>query len=285
MTQFSIIIPLYNKEKFIGKSVSSVLNQTYRNFELIIVDDGSTDNSLDIVKSFSDARISICSKPNGGVSSARNFGIRKAHTDWIMFLDADDELYPKALENFNDGIKRHPDYKVFLSNFLMIGFDGTEVLYSQITNETFLKNPIKAIWLRRVYSRPGNTVFHKSVLEQQGGYDEDLSYNEDYEFSLRILSYRRACYLPFVSMKYIKCENSASVIAHKYERDLISKVDTLALDSLYKKLIIMNFLLFAKKYVGVDYTKVKKTMKMSFTVLDYLMYYFYCLIRKIRTLL
>lgn len=87
---FSIVIPLYNKEKSITTTINSVLNQTCGDFELIIVNDGSTDTSLEIVQSIKDERIRIINQKNGGVSSARNQGIIEAKFDWIAFLDADD---------------------------------------------------------------------------------------------------------------------------------------------------------------------------------------------------
>ena len=86
----SIIIPLYNKRNSLRNCIQSVLNQTYKNFELIIVDDGSTDGSEEVVKEFSDDRIRFERKKNGGVSSARNRGVQLARNPWIAFLDADD---------------------------------------------------------------------------------------------------------------------------------------------------------------------------------------------------
>jgi len=87
---YSIIIPLYNKELFIKDTLINVINQSFKDFEIIVVDDGSTDNSVSIVNKISDKRLKVYSKANGGVSSARNFGIAKAKGDYIAFLDADD---------------------------------------------------------------------------------------------------------------------------------------------------------------------------------------------------
>ena len=96
MSKISVIIPLYNKESAIENTVSSVLKQTYKNFELIISDDGSTDNSSSIIKrmALDDKRIKYFYKSNGGVSSARNYGLSKAVGDWVVFIDADDEMLP-----------------------------------------------------------------------------------------------------------------------------------------------------------------------------------------------
>jgi len=87
---FSIVIPLYNKEKYISRAIESVLSQSFKDFELIIVDDGSTDNSLEVVKNFTDSRIRIVEQTNQGVGFARNRGMTEAKYDWIALLDADD---------------------------------------------------------------------------------------------------------------------------------------------------------------------------------------------------
>ncbi|HRP59105.1 MAG TPA: glycosyltransferase [Vicingus sp.] len=107
----SIIIPCYNAEKYIAETIQSVINQTYKNWELIVVNDGSTDNSLDIIKEFVvyDSRISFIDKKNAGVSDTRNKGIEKAKGEYIAFLDADDvwnennlEVKVNSLHNYND---------------------------------------------------------------------------------------------------------------------------------------------------------------------------------------
>lgn len=87
----SVVIPLYNKDKQIAKTLYSVLKQTYPNFEVIVVNDGSTDNSLSEVSKISDSRIRLICQENKGVSAARNRGIQEAKSDYIAFLDADDE--------------------------------------------------------------------------------------------------------------------------------------------------------------------------------------------------
>lgn len=111
--KFSIIIPLYNKQKFIKHTLESVLNQTFSDFEIIVVNDGSTDNSTEIVQSIDDDRIKLYSKENGGVSSARNFGIKKAKGNYIAFLDADDYWDPNYLNTMNSLIEEYNKNEVF----------------------------------------------------------------------------------------------------------------------------------------------------------------------------
>lgn len=118
--KFTIIIPVYNKADGIGRCLQSLISQTYKNFEVIIVDDCSTDGGRDIIKSFMrDKRIRAFFLPkNSGRLVARNFGMRLATGDWICWLDADDEYMSNYLEVLNDEINRNQDYKIF--NFGML---------------------------------------------------------------------------------------------------------------------------------------------------------------------
>lgn len=109
----SIIIPLYNKEHFIEQTLKSVLGQTYTDFEAIIVNDGSTDKSVDIVSEFKDKRIKLINQDNKGVSAARNTGIKLAKGDYIAFLDADDEWHTEFLEKMHKLATTHTQYSVF----------------------------------------------------------------------------------------------------------------------------------------------------------------------------
>jgi glycosyltransferase involved in cell wall biosynthesis len=99
MPLISVIIPLYNKEQFIEATLLSVLNQTFSDYEIIIINDGSTDKSVEVVNSFDDNRIILYTTKNKGVSHARNFAISKANSDLIALLDGDDQWEPTHLEN------------------------------------------------------------------------------------------------------------------------------------------------------------------------------------------
>lgn len=114
---FSVIIPLYNKRETIARAVASVLAQTYSNFELIVVDDGSTDHGADIVSSIDDSRIRLLSQVNSGVSAARNAGIRAARYEYICFLDADDEYLPGYLAEMCRLIELYPDAEMWCTRY------------------------------------------------------------------------------------------------------------------------------------------------------------------------
>jgi len=113
----SVVIPLYNKQLSIKSTIQSVLNQTYRDFEIIIVDDGSTDDSAKVVENISDNRIRLISQPNQGVSAARNCGIKMANNQWIAFLDGDDLWKDNHLDEINKMMTVFPNEKVYVTSF------------------------------------------------------------------------------------------------------------------------------------------------------------------------
>tara|TARA_B110000483_G_scaffold240785_1_gene322187 strand:+ start:241 stop:1155 length:915 start_codon:yes stop_codon:yes gene_type:complete len=117
MTYFSVVITNYNHEKYIGKCISSVLNQTFKNFELIIIENNSSDNSMKIIKSFKDKRIKIFKINNGGIiAKSRNLGIKKSKSRWIAFLDSDDFWFKKKLEIVQKNILENKNNHIHTNN-------------------------------------------------------------------------------------------------------------------------------------------------------------------------
>lgn len=124
----SIVIPLYNKEAYIKNTLSKVFRQTYQDFEVVIVDDGSTDSSASVVKEFDDPRIRLFSQENQGASAARNNGCRQARYEHIAFLDADDEWDEDYLLKMQQLIDRYPDAVLYGSNYYITESGETTVL-------------------------------------------------------------------------------------------------------------------------------------------------------------
>ena len=122
--EFSIVMPLYNKEREVGRAVRSVLGQTVADFELIVVDDGSTDESASRVREFADPRIRLLEQPNAGVAEARNAGVRAARGGWVAFLDADDEWRPDFLETLRRLREVFPDAGVLATSYFLGSPDG-----------------------------------------------------------------------------------------------------------------------------------------------------------------
>lgn len=122
----SVIIPLYNKAHTIVNTLNTVLNQTYQDFEVVIVNDGSTDNGVEVIKqNFNDSRIRIINQKNAGVSAARNRGVEEAKENWIAFLDGDDEWHPEYLSTMYELIMKNPHAGLFLCAGLICNADNS----------------------------------------------------------------------------------------------------------------------------------------------------------------
>ena len=115
--KFSVVIPLYNKEHYIEKTIRSVLDQTCTDYEVIVVDDGSKDNSLALARRFESDRVRVIPQENQGVSAARNTGILNANGEFICFLDADDEWRPDYLATIDSLTERYPESAIFVTAY------------------------------------------------------------------------------------------------------------------------------------------------------------------------
>ena len=185
----SVIIPVYNREDYIGEAIESVLNQTYKNFELIIVNDGSTDNTENIVKGYAekDKRIKYFYQENQGAYSARNKGIEESNGEFISFLDSDDKYFPYALEKMVYLFQTLPEnVKLIYGNFINEIEGQKEKIYREIVepapkpvlfHQFLIGNPIL----------PTTSMVRKDVFEEIGLFDDKYSMAEDYDFWTKII--------------------------------------------------------------------------------------------------
>nr|WP_288812020.1 glycosyltransferase family A protein [uncultured Sphingobacterium sp.] len=206
----SIIIPLYNKEETIKNTVSSVFRQEYSKFELLIVDDGSTDNSIKLLSEITDPRLVIITKANGGVSDARNFGIKHARGKCIFFLDADDLITTDCLSIFVGMLDRYTDESVYVCNFKITSNDNSGIVYCREKKERLFTNPIKALWERRIFPRTGAMMIKKTCFDEIGFFPINMTVYEDLEFILRLLNKYSVVYNPAVLLSYQSEYNSLS---------------------------------------------------------------------------
>lgn len=190
---FSVIIPVYNKEQYVSRAIQSVLEQSYSHFECIVVDDGSTDRSIDVVRSFRDSRIRLVSKANGGVSSARNMGIMESIHAYLAFLDADDYWSPEYLKNMANLIDRWPSRGLYHSSHVMVQPKGDAVLREAPelagNGESVVFNLFDYFARTQSYTWALHTsccVLDKAVVLKVGGFDERISFYEDYDLFSRI---------------------------------------------------------------------------------------------------
>lgn len=206
MVDISIIMATYNRGKSIERAILSALNQSFKNFELVIVDDGSKDNTKEIVESIKDDRITYYYKENGGQSSARNYGIKRAKGQYIMFLDDDDEYVENALERSLKRIKETGLKWIYCTQYLSIRKDE-EVL---VDRGNGIKGDVYKYLLGGNFLGTGE-IFAKEVFEAAGYFDETLKIYEDKEMRVRIAKLGYAVdYLEGYIYKYYENESSVS---------------------------------------------------------------------------
>ena len=187
--KFSIIMPVYNVEKYVEKAIRSVMNQTYKNFELIVVNDGTKDNSMDIIKKLQkeDKRIKIFNKENGGLSSARNFGLKYATGEYVCFIDSDDYVYANYLEVlYNEILNKESDLIIFGYNVDVV--DSNEIILKEFDIlENYQEfNKKNKLYFENVsmIGYAWNKCFKRSIIEENNlTYEEGTSYIEDIIFN------------------------------------------------------------------------------------------------------
>jgi glycosyltransferase involved in cell wall biosynthesis len=181
----SVIIPTYNRARLLERAVNSVLKQTFRDFELIVVDDASQDNTgqSKFLKDHAGKLLYYCLPSNRGVSAARNFGVQKSRGEWIAFLDSDDEWFPEKLEKHLAWHSKHPGYRISQTQEIWVR-KGVRVnppkTHKKILGFQFKEN------LKRCMITPSSVMIEKKLLDETGGFNEDFPGCEDYDLWLRI---------------------------------------------------------------------------------------------------
>lgn len=235
----SIIVPVYNTENYLEKCLYSLVNQTYKNIEIIIIDDGSPDNSMNIIQKFvlADNRVKVISQKNQGLSGARNTGMNNANGDYIMFIDSDDwieidtcEKAINASEKYNADVVFWPYIKEFSDlqkdNYL---FDKTEIIWSekninQLSRRMVglvgdeLANPQSIDNLVTAWGK----LYKKSVIGDVRFTDTKIIGTEDALFNIEVfLGINSAVYIPDLLSHYRK--DNESSLTHNYKKKLVSR--------------------------------------------------------------
>ena len=180
----SVIIPTFNRRKNLNRTINSVLNQTFQPFEIIVVDDGSTDGTKEWIPYYY-PNIKYIYQSNAGVSAARNKGINIAKGDWLAFLDSDDEWFPKKLEKQRKVLNENPDGVFCHTNEIWIK-NGIRINQGK-RHQKFGGN-IFELCLNFCLISPSSVVLNKSILKEVGVFDEKMPICEDYDLWLRITS-------------------------------------------------------------------------------------------------
>jgi glycosyltransferase involved in cell wall biosynthesis len=205
----SVIIPTYNRANLVMRAIDSALKQTYKHIEIIVVDDGSKDNTREIIASCK-GKIKYLYKENGGESSARNFGIQKAGGDYVAFLDSDDQWQPEKLQKQLDKLMEHPDFGIALSNLEFVdenGISSTRNLRNKIIHDGYILPYI----LKDPGLGCGSTVLaKKEVFTVVGLFDESFYTAADQDWIFRACSKFKALLIEESLVKVMKSSDSTS---------------------------------------------------------------------------
>lgn len=186
----SVLMACYNSEPFVGAALDSVCAQTFPDFELIVVDDGSTDNSAAIVQRYVGSRVRIVRQTNQGAAIARNVALRNSVGDFVLFLDSDDIISPKHLEALVSRAMACPGC-IALSRWDRFRLDPTEATFPPRPTEQDLPGPdwLELDWRdARPMTQSGMALLPRSLLERYGGWDERLTLHDDFEFFARMIT-------------------------------------------------------------------------------------------------
>ncbi len=266
----SIIVPCYNQASFLSEALKSVYNQSFKNWECTIVNDGSTDNTEETASVWlqKDERFKYVSKPNGGLSSARNIGIELSNSKYILPFDADDKLHPSYLEKAIPILENDDDIEVLTSKIQFFGVKDNVYQLPDYTFETLLlKNCFIAC-----------SIFKRKSYLKVGGYDENLKSFEDWDFWISVLKGGGKAYVIDEVLYYYR-KHEANSLSNRFYTD--GDFYYALYDYVYKKHIdsyleaFPNFIFVYKDYLKLKafnekvkknilfkvYAKIKKTFK------------------------
>lgn len=201
MPKISVIMSVYNGEKFLKESVLSILNQTYADFEFIIINDGSTDLSLEILRGFEekDKRIRLISRENKGLTPSLNEGIKLAQGEYIARMDSDDISMPERFEKQITFLEKNKDIALCGTWAINIDENGNEIgeYKTPITNKEIKKN----ILFHNPFIHP-SVMIRKEIVNNIGLYNEKIKYAQDYEYWLRMIKKNKVANLDDFLIKY-----------------------------------------------------------------------------------
>ena len=206
-----VIIPAYNRAGFIRETIDSVLNQTYKNIELIVVDDGSTDDTMEILKEYGDKLI-ILQHPGGvnkGQSAAINLGMENAAGKYIAILDSDDLFAPEKIEKQVKYLEEHSDIGLVYANGYGVDVNGKK-LYSFYDHSHIENSDPERVLMDCYFLLPNNSLVQKSAFELAGEFDEKLRSAQDHDMAIRLAEVAKLGYLDEYLFSYRRHKDSIS---------------------------------------------------------------------------
>lgn len=221
--KISVIIPVFNGEKTIENTIKSVLSQTVTDFELIIINDGSTDGTLEIIQNLTDARLKVFSYPHANQATSRNRGLEKATSEYIAFLDADDLWTPDKLESQMDALERCPNAALAYSWTNCI--DESDQFLHSGTRANFSGNVYQNLLLADFISNGSNALVRKRALDEVGNFNVLLPSAEDWDLWLRLASRYPFVVVPKPQVLYRQSCRSSSSNLVKQESAMLKVIE------------------------------------------------------------
>lgn len=268
----SVIIPAYNSTPFIAETIRSVFRQTYHNIEIILIDDGSSDNLAEVATELmkQDSRLHYTSQENLGVSAARNAGFKKSKGEFIAFLDADDVWLPDnillKIEKFRSG-----DFGLVHSDAMVINANSMQTGEVMSGREGQLLDDLLS-WNGPCIPGPSSILVHRSVVETVGGFDTNLSTSADQDFFFRVASSYSIGRVPKVTWQYRKHQYNMHSNIARMERDVLHVYDKATKAGLFstrefqRKCYSAMYLILAASWAG-DGRNYAKGMRFLFRAL------------------
>ena len=223
MPLVSVVIPVFNGEKTIQETIESVLNQTLTDFELLVINDGSQDGTLEIVERIPDSRIQVFSYPNAGQSTSRNRGIEIAKGDYISFIDADDLWTPDKLEAQLQALQANPKAGVAYSWTDWI--DESSQLLGKGSHNTEQGEVFTKLLLNDFVANGSNVLIRRDALTEVGGFDPSVTPAEDWDLWLRLAARYEFVAVRSPQILYRISPNSASFNVWKMESSSLQVID------------------------------------------------------------
>ena len=222
MPQISVVIPVYNGERTIEETIASVLAQTFTDFELIIINDGSQDQTLEIIQQFTDPRIKLYSYSNGGLAASRNRGLAKSQGEYISFLDADDLWTKEKLASQYQALQSYPQAAVSYSGTDWI--DEASNIINHASPPSISGNIYGVLLLSNILGSGSNALIKKEALAITGNFDESLKASEDWDFLIRLAAKYEFIRVDAPQILYRQSPDSMSSKLHYQEQEMVKVI-------------------------------------------------------------
>lgn len=252
--KFSVVIPLYNKEKYIQRTIDSVLNQNIQNFEILVVNDGSTDNSKNIVQQYLDKRIKLINQKNAGEASARNRGIAEATAQYIAFLDADDVWEENFLKTILELIKTYPKAGAYATAYKTKERDGKFHIISYKPLPSYpwkgiIPNYFNCLANNSYPLSSSTTCIKKDILSLAGNFNTSLRIGPDIDMWIRTFMTTKIAFSSEICAIYYRDAENRSVDISNFnqkELELVKQLQRYMMDTRMTQEYLFSF----KKYLS-----------------------------------